>query len=191
MKAVVFKKKSNIIKFFMTLTDQIDFGRTMRVGRNSIVLLDGTIYRGKNLKQMLDSMNKVIGEEVFNIHSSRVRGIRAHMIVFTEGKERDTADFGRGTVHVEPKSPKVEDKVEASVENLDEDDEPEDVVEAVVEEDKVSTPTIQWDWINGLQNNKDDKKALKDYAANFDIELKGNMKLENLVAKFKEELENS
>lgn len=56
-------------------------------------------------------------------------------------------------------------------------------------EPKQETKTVDWEWVNGLKNTKEDKKALDEYAeSEHDIKLKRTMSLENMIKDFKEKL---
>lgn len=77
------------------------------------------------------------------------------------------------------KSPEV---IEVSPEVI-----PEDVLEKVEE---TSAPlSVDWGWVDSLSDTRENKKALDEYAATFDVSLRRNMKLENMIKAFKEAMD--
>ena len=68
--------------------------------------------------------------------------------------------------------------------------EPVSAIETIVVEASGDV-TPDWEWIESLDNNKEDKLALDQYAeSKFSIKLSRTMKISNMIKAFKEELES-
>lgn len=53
---------------------------------------------------------------------------------------------------------------------------------------KGSVKSVDWEWVESLENNKEDKLALDEYAQEFNVELSRRKTLENMIIDFKEAL---
>ncbi|CAH9011893.1 conserved hypothetical protein [Vibrio phage 501E54-1] len=150
------------------------------------IQIKNKVVFARNMGDLLQTLNTMIGEKVFV--NGRLVGRQGFKV------EIDSEVSEQVLAKGEPVSVVVEEKKVAKVE------EPKKVEKAeapVVEEEKAeaevvveSSTEVDWEWIESLQDNKDSKLALDQYAEEkFDIKLKRNMKLPNMIAAFKEALE--
>lgn len=51
------------------------------------------------------------------------------------------------------------------------------------------TPDVDWEWVESLTNTSPSKKKLEEYARDFNVELKRNKTLSNMIIDFKEALD--
>lgn len=99
-------------------------------------------------------------------------------IVFEETTHKD--------IEIVPET--VPEKVEVVIDTTTTDEE--ETLSELDTDTPVDEKEVNWDWVNGLDNTKEDKLALDQYAEDhFSIKLSRTMKIENMIKKFKEELE--
>lgn len=154
----------------------LDVNKSLAYGDESIVYKDQLIS-SPDFNHMLRELNKAMGLEKFcHAKSFCMGGWGYNLFTF---EESDLA-----------KEVKVKKEAEEVVEDIEM--EVVDIVSTEVVEDEapVVVKEPDWEWIATLKNNKDDKLALDKYAeAEFGISLNRQMKLDNMIKAFKEELE--
>jgi hypothetical protein len=162
--------------------DELHLQNSLIMPRVCVVGRDGTQYRGQGAKGLCQALNDGLGSD-YDILST-----------YSAGRNRGTVFYGLQIEDKETLQKQKEEKevVEENKEDLIPQDlevvEEETVVEVVEsEEPKIKEP--DWEWIESLENNSEDRLELDRYAEEeFGVKLNRTMKLGNMIKKFKEEL---
>jgi hypothetical protein len=175
--------------------------------RFSFADTEGKQFLAYTIPDFCEKFNERFGETMCP-RTSIIAGKNSYLIKFTEmgdspkkGEVKDpVADVEpEVTTVIEPEAVTVMDPVDVIKDVIESEDElislaPPEEEESVVTEDveKVfADKEPDWDWIATLENKKWDKEKLDTYAEEqFYIKLKKTMKLENMVADFKDQLES-
>ena len=148
------------------LIPTLNINKTLRLLDQSFFL--GEVFQPTTLiDKALARMNELIGEEVFCTKRSIVFN-EQYTIFLPKGKEHFEALLNKEAPVVQPTPVEKE--------------------EAPVEEAK-EAKSPDWEWIDSLANNKDDKELLDVYALKeFNISLNKSKTLANMIKSFKKEL---
>ncbi|BAV80916.1 hypothetical protein [Vibrio phage RYC] len=149
-------------EYFPTL--DVEKSKSRIRSRFSLVFGEEVIYSG-TVSEMVSNLNKVAGKDIF-VKRAYLKGKSGYVIFLNE----------------DPKELVVEDAVQ-------EQEEKSEVEKTEIDKEVVAPDAVDWEWVEGLGNTKEDKLALDQYAEKFDVKLSRTMKIENMVAKFKEALE--
>ena len=149
---------------------ELNLNKSLRLLDQSFFL--GEVYQPTILIDIaLARMNEIIGEEVFCTKRSVVFN-EQYTIFLPKGKEYFEALLNKEAATTVEEAPVEIAKEEESTS---------------VEEAAVVSP--DWEWINSLANNKDDKELLDVYALKeFNISLNKSKTLANMIKSFKKEL---
>lgn len=190
-----FKTKRQFMEYLIGFLPSLNIPYSVSKSKYTIQIGDKVVF-SRNIIGMYQTLNELIGGEVFI--NGRLVGKQGFKATIDTGAAEKALENAKNlpkpeVVKVEKPTPvKAEEVIDAVPEQKEENKEAEEkkddssLISLEVEGEK----TPDWKWIDSLENNKDDKTSFKNYAQEeFGIELKGNVKLENLVTKFKEELE--
>lgn len=170
-----FKTKKQLFTHLKTLIPELDYNKCFTKSRHSLVLESGECFFFHKLSLLLKKCNELMGKEHFDTTHSVIKGKSAYLIYYkTEGVE-----------YVKPSKEK-EEKEELPEEGFDQE---ELGILSLDVEDSEHEKEVDWKWIEGLKDTTEDRLALDQYAEGFDIKLRRNMKLVNMIKKFKEALE--
>ena len=165
-------KFPNRVKFWQyihSLDNKLDFANTLKLGKQWFYY-DGEKYATNSFKQTLGELNTLINGR-FNTEHSIVVGSRYTVFL-------DPLDFS-------PKKEVVQEE-EAVVETVLEDST--DELFSLDFNDSQEDDEIDWGWVESLKNTKEDKKRLDEYADKFNVSLKRNMTIKNMVKDFKDQI---
>lgn len=164
-----YRTQRDFYNYVATITDELDINTSYKYSRHTFVTKDGEVHFASKINDALEMMNGIIGEDYFDASKSRIKGRQGYLIYFND--ESETIE----PVELISKEVILDEVVE----------------EPVIEiEDKYEVDTPDWDWIDTLENNSDDKLLLDKYAEEkFNVKLSRTMKLENMIKKFKEKLD--
>ncbi|AUR89049.1 hypothetical protein NVP1121O_021 [Vibrio phage 1.121.O._10N.286.46.C4] len=200
MKTIYFKKKKLLLNFICEICPKVDFNKSASLKTYGYFTKEGEYVSCPQFRMLVNKLNEMLGDTVFDVTKSRTRGKNSFVLAFCEGKEMDTpsgakelpqVEQPKPEVKVETKESVVEDVIvdEDEVEGTDEEVSSDDLISFTAEEPESNEKAFDWDWVSKLEDTKEDKQELKVYAkTDFGIEVKGNLKLDNLIAKIKEEL---
>lgn len=188
-----FKSKLALFTKIDGLSDNLDFTMTMNYKHHfSFQTKSGEYLIATQLPEFIENLNKSFDLGLDPSACSRV-GQRGYMMYKQGEKEAEVKPAPVVVPDVEVVQEPVQEESELVVPELVEE---EVSSEEVIVEDLVSleapeeSVSVNWEWVDGLVDTKEDKSQLKTYAKEtFGITLKGNLKLENLVEKFKEGIE--
>lgn len=170
MENKLFVSKFKLWEHFNQEVEGLDFNTTLRLPMFWFILDDGTEYRNGSVKEFAQSMNRVFSTNINEEFSYRY-GSKCVLFFDEESKEEITEADGTMISLDEP----VDENEEVTVSEAE-------------EEPSITEP--DWDWVESLSSTKEDKLALDQYAEdNFDIKLKRNATLENMIKAFKEAYE--
>ena len=162
-----------------SISDNLDFTMTMNYKHHySYQTKSGEYSISTIMSDFVESLNKNFGTDFCPVTSVRI-GTRGYGL------------YLRSEVpQVVEESTVVEEPV-TEVEDVAEEDKVE--VESLITLEVEDTPTVKtpdWEWIESLGTDSESKKELDVYAEEeFGVKLSRTMKFENMVKKFKEELE--
>lgn len=173
----LFKTRLDLYKHFENIYKGVDKNTTLKLPIMWIAMEDGTVHKHNTVQDFAKFCNENFNT---NINSKLCRRVLKSIVLYFDDEVVDTksveevVDIATPLISLEV----VEDKQEV-------------VTEEVVLEDKgvsgdsTETPFIDWDRINSLSNTKEDKVWLDNYATGFNIELKRNKSLDNMIIDFK------
>ncbi|CAH9011758.1 conserved hypothetical protein [Vibrio phage 424E50-1] len=184
-----YKTKRIFLQALSNYVADIDIPSSVSKSKYTIQIKNKVVF-ARNMGDLLQKLNTIIGEEVFI--NGRLVGRQGFKVVLD--KEVSDKLLGKGSPAVAKIATPEVKVAEKPVQEEPVVVEPEVIVEESVKESEVvseeSSTEVDWEWIESLQDNKDSKLALDQYAEEkFDIKLKRNMKLPNMIAAFKEALE--
>ena len=158
---------------FLKQYDTFDFKKSLWLPFMWFITTDGTVYKNPTGGLFAKTCNKVFGTN-FNEELSNSRGnylvlvFNDESITFVKDNNMKDGDVSK----------------ESSVKGVIQEEEEEEEVCVDVK----NPPFVDWEWINSLKSNAEGKLTLDNYAAKFDIQLKRNKSLTNMIADFKEAL---
>ncbi len=169
-----FKSTKDFYKFIKSEIPKFDNNKSQFAPWFSFYDVDGKFYNCKNFLYMLRELNKMKGEEFFATSSSRANGIPHY---FVQTGQSELAESLSEVIKRD-----IPEEVEEVVET-----------EALISLEAVDEPKVKepdWKWIESLEDTKENRKLLDDYAEKeFGIKLRKNMLVANMTKKFKEALE--
>ena len=178
-----FRSHKCFYEYINKILPKFEVKESISKGRFTFVY-DGNIKPYRNFYQFLGELNGLIEKELFLIPNSRITSRTRYKVFVDEVVE--TALLS-GEKEVSVKVDEVEEVVETAL-LKGEDTLVEDVKEDLVET-KESEFTVDWDWVESLEDNKEDKLLLDKYAEdNTGVKLKRNMKIKNMIRDFKKAL---
>ena len=164
MEYKLFKNKFQLWKYLGERCSGVDVNTTLRMPFFWIVMEDGSIYKNQSASQFAKTFNELFD---FNLDAKlSYRSGKNCMLFFSdvekEVKVLSDTDIKALVGHYTP----------------------------ILGADVVEVKTPDWEWINSLKSTQSDKKRLDDYALkHYDIELRRNKKLQDMIEDFKEALE--
>ena len=171
-----FRSHKCFYEYINKILPKFEVKESISKGRFTFVY-DGNIKPYRNFYQFLGELNVLIEKELFLIPNSRITS-RTRYKVFVDEVVETTLLSGEDTLVEEVKEPvkKLEETKEVELEEV-----------AVGSEE--AEFTVDWDWVESLEDNKEDKLLLDKYAEdNTGVKLKRNMKIKNMIRDFKKAL---
>ncbi len=157
----------------------IDENISMQLPRGSFSV-NNKIIHCTHFVDTLRKFNEMFGTRFVPEESTFGGQTYFNIAILEEGKTRAVQEQKEETVS------KTE---EEKVEDIPVSEPVADIETIVVEDSGDATP--DWEWIESLDNNKEDKLALDQYAeSKFSVKLSRTMKISNMIKAFKEELES-
>lgn len=189
-----FKTKRRFMEYLSSYLPSLNIPYSISKSKYTIQLGDDTVF-SKNIIGMYQTLNTLIGHEVFlNGRLVGKQGFKA--TIDTNAAEKALEGVNNlpkpEVVKVEYSTPvKAEEVTDAVSEQKEEEEEEKKSDSGLISLEVEDVVTPDWEWIESLDNNKEDKLALDHYAeSKFSIKLSRTMKISNMIKAFKEELES-
>lgn len=185
LKHQYFLNRFQFWKYLEPKCNGLNLNSTLRLPLGYVELEDGTSFSNSSVRELVECINREFKLCYDPVTSCRVgNGVT---LFWEDGKEqKDIQDIIADVIVEEPEQ--VVEQEEGVFEGDSASDKEEAIVatpETVSEED---TKEVDWGWIETLENTKEDKLALDEYAKDFNIELSRRKTLENMIIDFKEAL---
>mgnify|MGYP006883084290 CR=1 FL=1 len=176
-----FRSHKCFYEYINKILPKFEVKESISKGRFTFVY-DGNIKPYRNFYQFLGELNSLIEKELFLIPNSRITS-RTRYKVFVDEVVETTLLSGEDTL-VEAVKEVLVGTGEAVMPSH---------YAPVIQEPKVEDPeaefTVDWDWVESLEDNKEDKLLLDKYAEdNTGVKLKRNLKIKNMIRDFKKAL---
>jgi hypothetical protein len=171
-----YKFYNNSIEFYTDVKQiipELDINKTLHFLDQSFMLGD-KFYSCMYLDEALKEFNTLLGKNYYCVDKSQLYN-EMYTIFFSDEE----------VVAPEEEITPVSTSPLISLTSSEEDVTDETITEATVIEDTQVTPTVDWGWVDSLENNKEDKLKLDKYAEGFDIKINRAKTLPNMIKAFK------
>ena len=165
-----FTNQFKLFGYLDKLVEGLDLNRTLRLPKLWFSDVEGNEYKCQGSTEFCNKFNKVFNTN-FLPKKSYISGKKI-VLFFDEVVDEEEVVFGThyaALVAIEDEAP-----------------------EAVIAPEVVTQITLitpDWEWIDSLENDKEDKLKLDNYAEKFSVKLNRNKKLSNMINDFKTALE--
>ena len=167
---MIFKSDKLFYSYIESVCPLFSFAKSFKPSRFSFITTEGVLVKNGNMPQMMASLNTLMGVDHFSVQRSRAKGRYTYQVYLTSDVVvDDEAD----------KEVPVLISLEAT---------PEPLQETLTPKPTITTSDIDWARLESLQNTKEDKAFLDEFASRYNVTLKRNMKIENMLEVFKTSL---
>lgn len=143
------------------VAQKLDYPNTLRLPMLTFITKEGVLYRSGDIRTFATHLVAVFGLDI-DVNISRKSG--KFITLFFNNTKDEKEVIMEKIVSVDDILPEIELQTTVS---------------------EVTTPFVDWDWINSLKSTQQSKKDLDRYATKFGIELKANKKISDMIEDFK------
>jgi len=163
---MIFKSDKLFYSYIESVCPLFSFAKSFKPSRFSFITTEGVLVKNGNMPQMMASLNTLMGFDHFSVQRSRAKGRYTYQVYLTSDIVVEEAE--------------QEVPVLISLEAT-----PEPIPEDLTPKPTIDTSGIDWPRLESLQNTKEDKAFLAEFANKYEVALKCNMKIENMLIAFK------